>query len=145
MRIRKIALDDDNLIRLNRMEKICFPEIERGALGPYDKKSAEWWFSYNDTNTPKAFAGAKMWEPDNCVFLCLSGVLPEARGKGLQKRLIRVRLKWAKKMKAKGAYTYTADDNLASANSLIGCGFKLFEPSYKWGLDDGLYWYIDIK
>ncbi len=144
MRTRKIVLDEENLVRLNRMERTCFHEIVRGDLEPYDKQSAEWWFAYDDKGYPKAFAGAKIWEPDNCAYLCLAGVLPEARGKGLQKKLINVRLRWAKAKKLKGAYTYTSRYNLASSNNLIKCGFTLFEPSYKWGLEDGLYWWIKL-
>lgn len=126
------------------MERICFPEIKAGLQYPYDKSSAEWWFAYDDGNHTKGFAGAKMWEPDNCAFLCLAGVMPEARKQGLQRKLINVRLKWAKSQGADGAFTYTSNDNLPSANNLIKCGFTLFEPSYKWGLDDGLYWYIKL-
>lgn len=126
------------------MEKVCFPEIKEGLQDPYNKVSAEWWFVYDDRDNSKGFAGAKMWKPDNFVFLCLSGVLPEARGQGLQKKLINVRIKWAKSQEADGVYTYTSKENIVSANNLIKCGFMLFEPPYKWGLDDGLYWYMRL-
>lgn len=135
MRVRKIQLTNTNLEILNNLEKICFPKMP-----PYNKQSAVWWFVYDNNNTPIAFAGAKLWEPDNYVYLCLSGVLPNCRGKGIQKKLINVRIKWAKSIGAKGCYTYTVPENYPSSNSLISCGFKLFKPAYKWGYEDGLYW-----
>lgn len=145
MRVRKVTLDEKNIIYLNKMELMCYPEIKSGHLYPYQKDSAEWWFAYNNEGKPKGFAGAKFWEPDNYVCLCLAGVVPDARGKGIQKKLIRARVNWARNIESKGVYTYTSRWNYASANNLMQCGFKLFEPSYRWGLKDGLYWYVDFK
>ena len=61
------------------------------------------------------------------AYLSRAGVAPDWRGHGLQKRLIRVRLRWAKRRGLIAAYTYTVD-NPASANSLIACGFRQFRP-----------------
>jgi ribosomal protein S18 acetylase RimI-like enzyme len=64
------------------------------------------------------------------AFLSRSGVLPEARGIGIQKRLIRARLAHIRRHSpgVTHAVTYTAVSNAASSNSLIACGFKLFWP-----------------
>ena len=137
MKVRKVLLNDDNLNILNKMESICYPEDK-----PYNKKhKAEWWFAYDDKNIPVGFGGATYWKPDNYIFLCLSGVVPSARGNGLQRKLIKSRLRWGKSINAKGAYTYAARYNLISANNLIDCGFKLFKPTYYWGLEDAFYLY----
>ncbi len=120
------------------LDRACFPGDE-----PYPTTDARWWLAL-DAGKPLGFAGAKFWPPDRCVFLCRAGVIPEARGKGLQRRLIDVRLRWATSVKARGAYTYTTPDNLPSANSLIHCGFKLFEPSYAWAGSDVLYWWLAL-
>jgi GNAT superfamily N-acetyltransferase len=66
-------------------------------------------------------------------------VLPEFRGQGLQKRLIRIRLKTAKAIGMNWAVTDTYD-NPASGNNMIACGFKLFIPSDPWGVGRTLYW-----
>ena len=104
----------------------------------YDK--ANWWVAW-DGKTPVAFAGAWMYAPHGWCFLERCGVLPSHRGHGLQKRLIKARMKWAHKWEAIGANTYTIPGNHKSANSLIACGFRMYEPERKYGGDDSLYWY----
>ncbi len=73
-------------------------------------------------------------------YLNSCGVRPTDRGQGLQKRLIRVRLRHAK---AKGltSLTYTLADNCHSINNLIACGFKAYNPAYPWvGDPNVVYW-----
>ena len=53
-----------------------------------------------------------------------AGVMPEARGKGLQKVLIQARLTWCKRRGIKVVKTYTSIDNHASRASLLACGFQ---------------------
>ena len=79
-------------------------------------------------------------------FLVRAGVMADHRGHGLQKRLIDVRLKYARKMGWKRACTYTLCTNAPSANSLINRGFKVYNPPYKWGSDnnDVIYWIRDV-
>jgi GNAT superfamily N-acetyltransferase len=72
--------------------------------------------------------------------MCRAGVVRSHRGKGLQKRLIRVRERKAREHGWKWLITDTASYNVASSNNLAACGFKLFRPSRPWGHDDGLYW-----
>lgn len=112
----------------------CFPYDAR-----YPLAGASWWLAEGPDGAV-GYAGAKLWELDGHVFLCRAGVVAGARGLGLQKRLIRARVAWAKRLGAKGCYTYTRD-NPASANSLISCEFKTFEPLYRWGGNDAVYWY----
>jgi ribosomal protein S18 acetylase RimI-like enzyme len=61
------------------------------------------------------------------------------RGRGLQKRLIHRRTAFARAQGWDWILTDTSPTNLASANSLIGCGFKLFKPYYKWGVRGSIY------
>ena len=140
MLVRKIVLNEKNLNVLNYLEQICFPETKNGSTIIRNKKLAHWWIAYDNNNEPKAFGGAKIQKHNKGVYLCLSGVLPEARGQGIQKKLIQARIKWARKQNVPAVHTYTAPFNLASSNNLISCGFKLFEPNTKWGLKDSLYW-----
>lgn len=75
------------------------------------------------------------------AFLSRAGVLPEYRGQGIQKRLIRARVAWAKRSnQATHAITYTNYYNPASSNALIAAGFKLYVPSPLYVGDDFLYW-----
>ena len=73
------------------------------------------------------------------VFLSRSGIYSKFRKHGIGKRLIRTRLKEAKKLGAKFAISYTID-NVASSNNLISQGFKLYIPEYRYGGDKALHW-----
>src|SRR5690606_22351986 len=68
------------------------------------------------------------------AFLSRAGVLPEARGHKLQRRMIKVREKWAKDQGLKGASTYVANWNTRSLINLLKSGYQIYEPhSYKRG------------
>jgi GNAT superfamily N-acetyltransferase len=73
------------------------------------------------------------------VFLNRSAVFKEWRGQGLQKRLIRVRLRYARERGYTHAITYTMRGNPASSNNLIGCGFRLYDPQWAYA-GSVLYW-----
>lgn len=83
--------------------------------------------------------GTFMEEGKRCGFLSRSGILPEHRGKGLQRRMIRVREAAARKLGASHIITYTSDGNMPSANNLIATGYRLYSPANAWGLEHGLY------
>jgi len=91
-------------------------------------EGGDWWITYYK-GEPVAFAGVAIVVDVGYGFLRRAGVLEAHRGKGLQKRLIKVRLNHLKKRKIAIALTYTVLDNPASANSLISLGFKLYVPS----------------
>jgi GNAT superfamily N-acetyltransferase len=129
--VRHVEIDDP------RLEEAAALDVR--LLGDrYPQAGAEWWVAER-SGVLVGFGGAKLWEPDNMVFLCRAGVAPEARGLGIQKRLIGVRVRWARRIGAKGCYTYTID-NPPSQNSLIAAGFKTFTPSDPWGGPEAIYW-----
>ena len=61
-----------------------------------------------------------------------AGVRPDARGQGLQRRLIRARVAYAKREGFPEVWTYTSNYNVASSNNLIREGFTLWAPG-SWG------------
>lgn len=69
-------------------------------------------------------------------FLARAGVLPDYRGFGLHKKLIRVRVRAARRLVLDRVWTYTTAWNSASANNLIDCGFRVYAPHR-------LGWYSD--
>jgi len=98
-----------------------------------------WWILYQD-DRPIGFCSLRrsaQW--GDTGYLCRAGILSKYRGKGLQKRLIRVRERQAKRLKLNWLITDTYN-NPASANSIIACGFKMFTPSKPWGADETCYW-----
>jgi len=128
---------------LDWMDKVCLPDDD-----VYDKTKpgTTWWVvRHHPSRRLAGFAGSLLWEPDNHVFLCRSGVLPGYRGRGLQTKLIRTRLRHARSIGADGAYTYVSHDNPWSGNNLIRCGFLLFEPTYAWAGEHMIYLGHDLQ
>ena len=116
---------------------------------PYDEifpTHEGWWFvAFERRAGPVGFAGMVMssrWT--DCVYFCRSGVKEEHRGNGLQKKLIYARLKRARMMGMNWAVTETFS-NPASSNSLISCGFKLYEPTVPLAGDTCLYWRCKVN
>lgn len=119
------------------------PELNASCgLSPYPVDGVEWWvimikgraiaYVGLEISTHPGFIGLA-WIPR-------TGVLPQYRGGGLQKRLTRAALRWARQ-KCHGVVTYTVS-NPASANSLISCGFRSYEPQGAWAEKGAAYWRI---
>ena len=127
----------DNVVHyqlLIKMQKQCLPHDEI-----YDLYNGFWWGAFDGDNCV-GFAGlvaSKRW--GDCGYLCRSGVVKSFRGKGIQKKLIRARERFARTLGWKWLITDTTD-NPPSSNSLISCGFKLFNPTIPWGGKNTLYW-----
>ena len=116
------------------LQRKCLPYDE-----PYDVSVGHWWIAY-DGDKPIGFAGlvrSSSWY--DCGYLCRAGVLSAYRGVGVQKKLIAVRVRKAKRLGFKWVISDTRDNN-ASANSLISQGFRMFTPTKPWGYNDTDYW-----
>jgi RimJ/RimL family protein N-acetyltransferase len=113
----------------------------RAQLGALE--SCTWWVAYLN-GKPVAFAGARICKTDaKLVYLSRCGVLPVARGLGLQRTMIRRRIAWARRQPGRRAViTYTLKHNHYSSNNLIRCGFRLYDG--KWIAADALYWWFDL-
>jgi hypothetical protein len=106
-----------------------------------DFSEDEIWIGWHN-DTPIAYCSVKYVDlPDNkFAFLSRAGVLTKYRGKGLQKRMIRLRVRDAKRRGFNFICTYTVMCNYASSNNLISCGFKLYDPETNWAGKWVLYW-----
>lgn len=124
------------LSALRELQLICLPEDD-----PIFPEGGWWWLGYSLINDqPVAFG---ILEPSqqwlDTAYLSRAGVLPSCRGKGLQRRLIGLRERMARK---KG-FTWMISDtteNTPSANNLIKAGYKLLDPSSPWANTNSLYW-----
>ena len=120
---------------LRHLQKECLPNDE-----PYPINKGHWWIAYVDDVIPVAFAGlvrSSSWY--DCGYLCRAGVLDKYTGNGIQKRLIKAREQYAKRLGWNWLITDT-HQNPASSNSLIASGFRLYNPTHPWGLKNALYW-----
>jgi len=125
--------------RLSALQKKCLPYDK-----PYDTNHGYWWIATQD-GVDCGFAGlvCSPWWSD-CGYLIRCGVVPDCRGQGLQKKFIRVRIRQAKALKMNWVITSTYD-NPASANSLISCGFKMFNPTKPWMTKHTSYWRLKLE
>ena len=130
---------DDSLDSILMADAYCFPGEE---MDSEEAEKFKWWTARTDTGEIAAYGALWIVPTDGAPigFLCRSGVLPLARGHGLQKRLIRCRLGHAKRKGCEIAISYTMPHNHASSNSLIRQGFLLYEPDYCYAGADVLYW-----
>ena len=98
-----------------------------------------WWVAYDGTE-PVGFASlyaSNRWS--DAGYLSRAGVTRSHRGRGLQKRLIRVRERRARDLGWRWLITDTWN-NPPSQNSLIACGYRTFTPSKPWAGDGVTYW-----
>jgi len=122
------------------LQKVCLP-----ADKIYPITKGYWYVVYAQNGEAVGFGGivpSTRWS--DAMYLCRAGVVRAHQGQGLQKRLIRQRIKVAKQLGMNWVISDT-HQNPASANSLISVGFKMFEPSTPWGFKTALYWKYKIK
>lgn len=140
MKIKRVDIRHSQIQNeLSVLQKKCLP-----FDAPYNTNLGYWWITYDAFNLPCAFAGlvcSVRWS--NVGYLCRAGVLPSHRGHGLQKKLIRARVRQARALGWNWLITDTYQ-NPASSNSLIATDFKLFEPSNPWGANGTLYWRLKL-
>lgn len=109
-----------------KMHRECFPDCED------QKPFAELWFAWEGE---EAVAFASLWPSrrvENAGYLARAGVLARARGKGLQKRLIKTRERQAKEKGWDIIFSDVEPGNFASLNNLYSCGYRAFMPSDPW-------------
>jgi len=126
-----------------RLDKAIFAGSPKVEL-----TDAWWWLVRNDEGKPIAFAGMRPAIMDchkGMAYMVRSGVIKSERGQGIQKKLIKARINLARRLGFSAVVTYVMDWNLASANSLIGCGFKLYKPKVQYYGKDVFYFRKALK
>lgn len=121
---------------LLEMQTICLPWCDK-PLSVED--GGEWWIVFFE-DVPVGFGAIKTsvrWRYTG--HLSRAGILPGHRGQGLQRRLIRVRERWAKQQGWEWLITDT-NGTPSSANNLAKCGFLMYDPKIQWGLAGAIYW-----
>jgi GNAT superfamily N-acetyltransferase len=125
---------EDNALAIRQMHHACFPDLELQQL------HGDWWIVRDHLKTPVAFAG--LWPSlttPGAGYLCRAGVMPAGRGHGIQRRLIRIREREAKRKRWVAVLSDVDPKNAHSMNNLFACGFKSFRPSAPWCGDEWVY------
>lgn len=86
------------------------------------------WVARDSEGLPVGFCSAIYRPQLGYVYLSRAGVDESARGAGLQRRMIRARVQWAKRLGAREVITYTLLRNYDSFVNLLKCGFRFYKP-----------------
>ena len=138
MRLKKIfsfgnILDRDTYEQLRELD---YTNPNFKGCGDEFQFNREWWVML-DQGEIVAYCGS-IYSKGICIFN-RAWVRKDYRGQGIQRRMIKTRLKAASTF-CHIAITYTTLDNFPSANNLIDCGFRLYLPEYSYGGSDKLYY-----
>jgi GNAT superfamily N-acetyltransferase len=142
-RIREVFPEDDRVARdeLRDLHELTF---FNSASQP-NLYEGHWWLVADvDKKLNVAFAGLvpATYTPNTGYFNRV-GVLHVARGHRLQKRLLTVVERRARKNGWTSIISDTTD-NPPSANAMISGGYKIFEPAYRWAFSHSIYWKKDL-
>lgn len=132
--------ETDDLDVIHELDRCIFPEDAKLA-GPHLLDSV-WWVAedvYPGRRLPIGYAGLYVPETQHEGFLVRAGVAPDWRGSGIQKRLIRTRVSYAKGLNLPVVNTYVATKNIASMRSLISCEFR--PKRYEFTGDNAFIWF----
>lgn len=143
--LRKVDISDrvvQELIEVLSNE--CF---EKGELvGDWRWTTGDWWVAVDGATETVGFAGmiqSTVFRKSG--YLALVGVLPKYRRRGLMKRLVKKCIAAARSYGWKQIVTDVVCYNAASANALLGCGFKQFVPKTKWASEHASYWRVNLQ
>jgi GNAT superfamily N-acetyltransferase len=139
--IREVAgRDNEPAIRaFNRLFPAQFEDLERRHI-----ESGYWWLVHG-AGQIVGFAGLTQFTPFPGIgYLKRAAVLPEHRGRGLQSRLIEIRIEKAKSIGWTHIVSSCEISNISSANNFIRSGFVLCRPERPWE-KDSLFWIKEIK
>lgn len=138
--IKEVFPKDDPVAKMHiqQMHHDCFPDY------PLIEVQVGWWWIVLDGNY-KPVAFCSLWpsvRDKHTGYLARAAVVERARGKGLQKRMIRLREAKARREGYLRVVTDTDTYNHFSSNNMIRCGYTLFEPPVRWSNEGGpwLYW-----
>lgn len=117
----------EDLETVREAHKLAFP----GSSWPGDDH--EYWLVHDELGRVVGFASAFYWGDLKCVFLSRAAIITAASGTGLQRRLIQIRIRWARSISgAAFCWTYVERWNYASLYNLMKCGFKA-NKKHRWG------------
>jgi predicted GNAT family acetyltransferase len=129
--IRKTLRFEDVII-LNNLIFPCDPlEVDERSRA---------WIVKNSKGEPSGFCTMRMLD-DKIAFMDRGGILDEHRGKGIHKKLIKVRERYARSQGYKTVITYVMADNYASLFTLVRQDYKMYTPDYAYAGVKGVVYF----
>jgi GNAT superfamily N-acetyltransferase len=121
-------------------DRMCFPPPDETT----EVEGAEWWGAWDYTRLAAYAAAVRLPKEPDVVYLRRCGVLPDYRGRGLQRQLITARVRWARRVGAREVVTDTHPNNVPSAKTLVRAGFEPYEPIVRWAGEPWSYWRLEL-
>jgi predicted GNAT family acetyltransferase len=121
------------LIEELNARKEFFPE------DPIEKVDRHVWFLAKAGKQIVGWAGVTI-KSNAVASICRTGVFPEFQNRGVKRRLVKAMERYAMKQGCTMMTSYCATDNVASANSLIKSGYKIYWPEFIWAEGSWIYW-----
>lgn len=128
-----------DLLVIRGLHSLIFPSDEFPTI---DNLHA--WVVYDSDEDPVGFCTVNLGS-SNIAFMSRAGLMNKATGKGLHKRMVRIREKYAKSKGYDIFISYVKHDNIISAINLEKCGYRLYLPEWRYGGDTVLYFMKQIK
>lgn len=134
--------NDDIADTIRELHEECF-----GSSAPQvDPEDGFWWLAYaiDEGRDIAGFCGIKQsfFDPDVAYFQRVGVRMPH-RGHRLQLRFTRVFEALARKEGFRQVVSDTTD-NPPSANNLIACGYRIYQPVAPWAFSNTIYWFKDL-
>jgi ribosomal protein S18 acetylase RimI-like enzyme len=122
------ALSREDAALIAQMDVVCFP-----LDTPAEFAGANWFIGWHG-DRPAAYCAWKIVEHDGphdgpVGFHYRAGVMPDWRGKGLQREMVRLREAEMREQGLRKAVTYTDADGAASMRNLIAEGYRPYVPT----------------
>lgn len=133
--IRKTNKLEDVLI----LNALIFPEDDLDV----GTKSYHWIARDKCAGEPIGFCSVSDFG-EGILFLSRSGLLRKYRGRGIQRRFIKLRERFASRNDFEKIITYTLKDNYSSMASLIKSGYKVYNPEYNYVGDNVIYFIKEL-
>lgn len=102
------------------------------------------WVVEDNEGLPVGFCSAVYRPGLKYAYMSRAALDKSVRGAGLQRRMIRTRVAWAKRQGATKVITYTLLKNYSSMTNLIRSGFRFDTPEVAWVGDDVHYFKLDL-
>jgi GNAT superfamily N-acetyltransferase len=119
---------------LTALHTLTFP----GDVAPRWRKDGAAWLVHDEAKELVAFLYAEPLSEDIWYFSRV-GVMPAARGQGLQAQLMARLEGWANRQKVQQLIS-TTYQNPPSANNFVRAQWMTYLPEYPWGAPDTIYW-----
>lgn len=114
---------DEAVVR--ELHERLFPGI------PFDECPAYWLVWKDGTEYPVGFCAVRRAHSNRAwAFLARAALLREARGHGIQRRMIEARERWARSEGMEGTLTYVSNRNEASLVNLLRQGYHIYDPDF---------------